>query len=705
MHTEYQETVGSRACAESRGLVVPGLSNRDGRDFGWRGVVSPVGRSSLALVAVVSAGIAAHVGIGSAVAAPTPGKIVLVARALSSVDFARDGLYVMNADGSGVRQITHDVVEDDEPHWSPDGRLVAFVDVKPTSEWIVVVRGDGSGRRVLGRGISLASPNPWSPDGRRIAWGGCDGLCVYDLASARLTAIALGRSEVFGFSWSPDGRKLAVHDSVRGLVVFSRTGKQLAVLARNGAFPAFSPDGKKIAFLTRHKLEIVPAAGGRPRLLDRHAGGAPSWSPDGRRLLYTDTRLRTGHFAGNVRVVDTATGTNIRVDDTGGIARWSPDGSTIAYGRYPTSATFGQDVWLAYANGTRRSQLTDEFPNGLVYTDLDWTSGSVPNGKPVPKLDTVPLTVTAESKLGYGHVWSLNRAGSPKSVAYRSDAGECDPDAETESATFIVWDISTQSSLATTTSCQELSVESYAVTSSLDAWMMEPDPSDGLQTVRVARPGTETVIASWDSGYESPDIGWRSGIGPLVSDGTTIVFETRTADGGVQLWRIADGDVPHAVQIPLPSNVTGLIDADAGRVLVGAGKNSYAVIGMDGAVLARVSSAGSAALGGDLLGIASGDTLRVYDTNSGSLRYQLPLTRTTGYPQLLSIGNGYAAYTSGIALHLLRLNDGKDSIADLPGETGPPVARFTQAGLFIGYERAYLRQSGRLLFVAGADMP
>jgi Tol biopolymer transport system component len=35
-------------------------------------------------------------------------------------------IFVMNADGSGVRQLTVNDVVDEAPTWSPDGRRIAF---------------------------------------------------------------------------------------------------------------------------------------------------------------------------------------------------------------------------------------------------------------------------------------------------------------------------------------------------------------------------------------------------------------------------------------------------------------------------------------------------------------------------------------------------------------------------------------------------
>ena len=78
-------------------------------------------------------------------------------------------VYVMHADGSGVRRLTKGPFEY-SPSWSPDGRWIAYT----ASDGIRVMRLDGSGsRRVLGTGLlkpgcsmSYASEPSWTPGGR-----------------------------------------------------------------------------------------------------------------------------------------------------------------------------------------------------------------------------------------------------------------------------------------------------------------------------------------------------------------------------------------------------------------------------------------------------------------------------------------------------------------------------------------------------------
>jgi Tol biopolymer transport system component len=640
---------------------------------------------------------------GNALSSPPVGggKFVLVGVSLNVGDGGRDGLYVMNADGRGLRQITR---SGDQPHWSRDGGSIAFVDGGIPGR-VVVMRADGSGRRTLGSAIdpSLAAPDPWSPDDRRLAWGGCDGLCVSDLASSRRTRIALGgRDDFQGFSWSPNGRKLAAVDQSRGLVVVNLSGKQLAVLSNTGTYPAWSPDGRQVAFLSGSKLELVPASGGTAYVVARHADSPPIWSRDGKRLLYTDFVRRP--VSSSVRVLNVVTHTNTRIGDTGGIAHWSPDGSTIVYGRRPIGVGTGQDLWLAQANGHSVRQLTGEFPTGLSYSDLDWTSGAVPPGTAISPPTLLQLQATGELKLD-ALDGSIGRAATPDSVVFRADQ-LCNADAETVSATLNVWTPSTGSTVTSSTPCQDFEPGSYAVTSAVDAWVSQSD-LNGNETLAAMRPGTNeaTPIAQWTSGEESPDIGWRADISePLVSD-STIVFETGTSDGTSQLWQIADGAVPHAIPIPLPPDKFDLLDADAGRIVIRTTRNDLAVLNTGGVVLSHIPFLGTARIGGDLLAIAAGNTLRVYDPDSGTLRYQRPLAHSAGHPRLLTIGAGYAAYASGIELHLVRLDNGNDRIADLPGQAGPLQALLTPDGLFIAYMHAYDPKPARILFVPEANLP
>jgi Tol biopolymer transport system component len=87
----------------------------------------------------------------------------------------RGALFVENADGTGLRQITpyglpnsHDNADES---WSPDGSAILFASEHGS---LFVVHPDGTGVRGItldtGGGFSFAFTPDWSPDGTRIAF-------------------------------------------------------------------------------------------------------------------------------------------------------------------------------------------------------------------------------------------------------------------------------------------------------------------------------------------------------------------------------------------------------------------------------------------------------------------------------------------------------------------------------------------------------
>jgi TolB protein len=149
---------------------------------------------------------------------------------------------VVNADGTGLTQVTTSTHRDIDPHWSPDGSMIAFLrktgGTPHDEEWsLFVVRPDGTGERKLadaGVGAGGWEQLSWAPDGSRIAFLR-DGD-VYTIApdGTGERRISMTPAEEADPEWSPGGGALAFRvrdDTGQKVQVVSATGTPIGVAA------------------------------------------------------------------------------------------------------------------------------------------------------------------------------------------------------------------------------------------------------------------------------------------------------------------------------------------------------------------------------------------------------------------------------------------------------------------------------------------
>lgn len=196
-------------------------------------------------------------------------------------------------------------VYDGAPAWRPDGRMLAFSSNRAGRYRIYVVGADGRGLRAVTRGGGADENPAWSPDGRRIAYdskvGGAFRLFVVDVRSGSRRRVGPARGSATSPAWSPDGRWLAYTHTVTGgsRIELARVDRRATRILTRGRsrddHAAWSPDGRWLVFDTNRGggLHVwrVRASGGRPvavtsggsrdlfpvwRPMDR-AAGAPPW--------------------------------------------------------------------------------------------------------------------------------------------------------------------------------------------------------------------------------------------------------------------------------------------------------------------------------------------------------------------------------------------------------------------------------------------
>jgi dipeptidyl aminopeptidase/acylaminoacyl peptidase len=90
------------------------------------------------------------------------------------IAFFRSGIAVINANGSGLHNLTTDV-QDSAPKWSPDGQKILFDSHRDGNYEIYVMNPDGSGQTNLTMNAAADYGGTWSPDGRQIAFGSSRG--------------------------------------------------------------------------------------------------------------------------------------------------------------------------------------------------------------------------------------------------------------------------------------------------------------------------------------------------------------------------------------------------------------------------------------------------------------------------------------------------------------------------------------------------
>jgi DNA-binding SARP family transcriptional activator len=141
------------------------------------------------------------------------------------------GIAVVNADGSG-REVLYEVRNETviAPSWSPDGSRLAFAvshgtNAPSTPYGVYVMDADGSDLREIFEGTGYAPPPAWTPDGRRlVVWADGDrGETLYSMRpdgsgvepfldrpprypTRAFDAPAKIPVTILGIGWSPNGR-------------------------------------------------------------------------------------------------------------------------------------------------------------------------------------------------------------------------------------------------------------------------------------------------------------------------------------------------------------------------------------------------------------------------------------------------------------------------------------------------------------------
>jgi TolB protein len=223
----------------------------------------------------------------------------------------RDGDYAIfgaEADGSHPYRLTKEKGDSSspaglffqiEPHWSPDGKEIAFVSGRDGVGHVFVMNADGTGtRRITDTKMDDSHPT-WSADGKWLAFSREGAIFRQPVAGGpanRLVKNAVGNAA--DPAYSPDGKYVAYDYrrpgfSIREVFVTNADGtgaRKVTNLRWVSGYPAWSPDSKRLAFMSNaagihdhNEIYTIPLAGGKPTRETFSTTDAiqPAWTPDG----------------------------------------------------------------------------------------------------------------------------------------------------------------------------------------------------------------------------------------------------------------------------------------------------------------------------------------------------------------------------------------------------------------------------------------
>jgi dipeptidyl aminopeptidase/acylaminoacyl peptidase len=297
-------------------------------------------------------------------------------------DQSRSNLWVVDADGGRVRELTRGGWRDSAPAWSPDGKRLAFLSDRDGTNQLHVMFVDSGEVAQLTHLQRAPSGIRWSPNGKQIAFTQTipdeDPILRVQLPQRpRGAEWARGATLVDRLTWARDGTGPVEKGYTHVFVVdaiLGGTPQQITEGKYSHSDPEWSADGKTIyvsglrkpdAEYLRNDSEIyaIDLATREVKTLTDRKGPdtGPAVSPDGKWIAYTgyDDMDYTSHLSSLYLMDRNGGGRRLlagKLNNSPADVTWAQDGSGV----YFTVGERGSDaVYFAPVQGSARKISSD----------------------------------------------------------------------------------------------------------------------------------------------------------------------------------------------------------------------------------------------------------------------------------------------------------------------------------------------------------
>lgn len=292
-----------------------------------------------------------HTPLPSPTSTPVGGGLGQIAFASTRTGIPQ--VYIMNSDGSGVRQITNEQEGACQPDWSPDGSQLVYV--SPCSQKqdtykgssLYTISANGENRKSLPTTVGGDFEPAWSPDGKRIAFTSLrDGymeIYMLNLETSQIIRITRAmdiKSGVYARqpAWNPAGFQI--------VYVLKRLGTTQIWVTTDGDVNLPKPNDQ-IAQTGNNSNDFLP-----------------TWTRDGQFILFSETNYEGSAPAGlmSIRYEDRLTkqAVPMQIEPLPVVdVSISPDGFWMVFESWPDDS-LNRDIYMTTITGANRVRLTTD---------------------------------------------------------------------------------------------------------------------------------------------------------------------------------------------------------------------------------------------------------------------------------------------------------------------------------------------------------